>query len=245
MEKLILFLLIFSCSLFSCGAQKPTSAQIQKNWLQTLNIGGDLNAFYGDKAGLFIKDQLFTEQEDIVDQLAKLKTEALGPLSYKIVDTYQLRDQQKFQLGYYQHGAKTYYSIIGWRLEDLWRKEIEVIYEADDNLNPGSTKADEARRHWEYYSNGHQSAILVDSIFAPNGYYFNRGKVFPGAAIKEAYSYMDQKSWQITLESLNSMQVNEDVLYDIGLFQSGGKGLYILIWGKVEDAWRVLLDFNF
>ena len=56
---------------------------------------------------------------------------------------------------------------------------------------------------------------------------------------------MSNESYKIKLEALKVLQVNNKIVFDIGTFTSGGKGLYTLIWKKEDDDWKLLLDFNF
>ncbi|MEL7123036.1 MAG: hypothetical protein AAFO07_26540, partial [Bacteroidota bacterium] len=86
---------------------------------------------------------------------------------------------------------------------------------------------------------------LVNNLCLPNGYYFNNGKKYQGQEIKTVYNYMTNENWQIKLYSGRIEQVNNDIAYDIGTYQSTGKGQYVLIWKKTDDGWKILLDFNF
>ena len=56
---------------------------------------------------------------------------------------------------------------------------------------------------------------------------------------------MSNDSYKITLEALKVLQVNNKVIFEIGIYRAGGEGLYTLIWVKENEEWNLLLDFNF
>lgn len=159
---------------------------------------------------------------------------------------YQLRDNQKFVLGEYKTKSGNVYStIIGWKNRDKWTKEFEVIYNNNDYLILEIDSVNKARNNWEKLSNQHRPDLIVDEIFSDNGKYFNRGIQYSDRELIEAYSYMNNESHKIKLEPLKVLQINSDIVFDIGTFEVGGKGLYTLIWKKEVDTWKLLLDFNF
>lgn len=230
----------------SLNAQNTISSdQIQTAWLKAFNNGEELSAFYDDQSGILLKNKLFAGQQKITSQF-KLWREAIkGDLIYEKVETFQLRDQQKFEIGKYSSKKHTYYTVIGWRKGETWNKAFETIYKNKKVKKDELAEVDNGRQAWEDASNAHDLNKLVGEVCMPNGYYFNRGRTFVGEEIKEAYSYMNNPNWKIKLTNLTQIQVNKYTVFDIGKFNSGGEGLYVLIWRKEKDNWKVLLDFNF
>ncbi len=222
------------------------SEQLQASWLESLRSGKSLQSFYSEGSGILLNGELFLGLEEINNQLSAL-IEKVGQFnSYAVIEVHQLRNEQKFVLGSYKTAKGiTLSSVIGWKNKGKWIKEFEVIYRNSDYSNPGTNVVNQARADWEKHSNQHRPDLIVENVFSKNGKYFNGGTLFKGKQIIDAYSYMNNESYQIKLESLKLLQVNNDIIYDIGTFEVGGKGLYTLIWQKELDTWKLLLDFNF
>ncbi|TPN89207.1 nuclear transport factor 2 family protein [Aquimarina algicola] len=246
--KFLIFLLITSISNNTIGQQleNESSEKIQRSWLESLKSSKNLESFYSENSGIMINDELFIGLEDINKQLLTL-IKNVGQLNiYKSLEVYQLRENQKFVLGTYETlNGKTLSTIIGWKNKGKWTKEFEVIYINTDYSNLEVNLVNQARESWEKYSNQHRPDLIVDKVFSKNGKYFNRGTLYKGKEIIDAYSYMNNESYKIKLESSKVLQISNNIIYDIGTFEVGGKGLYTLIWKKEADTWKLLLDFNF
>ena len=246
--QFLLFLFIvwkpFSAS--SKQMQNQSTEKVQNSWLKTLKSSGNLDRFYSENSGIMINDELFTGTNQVSKKVLELK-KGVGEIeSYTVEKTYQIRRRQKFALGtYHTKSGAILNSIIGWRYIGKWTKEFEVIYQHSKCSKKGKDLVNKARKNWEMYSNMHKPELIVKNVFSKNGKYFNRGKLYKDTEIANAYSYMKNDSYKIKLESLKSLQVNCDILFDIGTFEVGGKGLYTLIWKKESDGWKLLLDFNF
>ncbi|MEO0341433.1 MAG: nuclear transport factor 2 family protein [Bacteroidota bacterium] len=230
------------------SAQEAPEQQ-QKAWLKTLNKGNDLIDFYPYNCGLLWKDSLYIDRAVIDQKYQAWKKAAKKKIKYTQLGVYEIRPNQKFILGKYTSGkSKSYLSAIGWSLkDDFWQKELEVLYEMDENTanNLDHAGISKALQQWEDFSNAHQPDRIAEQLCLPNGYYFNNGRKYVGPEIKEIYSYMNNPKWKIKLASDKVAFVDESLAYDIGTYQSTGKGQYILIWKKVDGEWRILLDFNF
>lgn len=219
--------------------------EIQTKWLSNLSEGKDLKTFYTKNSGILLNDELYIGSVKIKTQLK----EWLGAdtfLSFKTQETHQLRDQQKFEAGeYITASGKRYQTIVGWSKKEKWTKEFEVIYENTVETETDSTIVDEGRDQWVKHSNEHRPDLIAMNVFSTRGMYFHRGKISPQNEIANAYSYMTRESYQITLEPLMVRLVDDSTVFEIGIFRTGGQGLYTLIWVKEGDEWKLLLDFNF
>ena len=246
--KFIIFLLTISISNNTiCQQLKSESTEkVQAAWLEALGNSKSLEPFYSESSGIMLNDELFMSLEEINNQLLALIKNVGQFNSYKTLEVYQLRDNQKFVLGVYETASgKVLSTITGWKNKNKWTKEFEVIYDNTDYSNLGTNLVYQAREDWKKYSNQHRPDLIVDEVFSEDGKYFNRGTLYKGREIIDAYSYMNNESYKIKLESLKVLQINGDIIYDIGTFEVGGKGLYTLIWKKEFDTWKLLLDFNF
>ena len=225
---------------------KAQTEEIQQQWIQALNNSQSLEPFYNQNSGIYQQNRLFTKMDEISKRWINFQDQEGSITVYKILDTFQLRENQKFELGWYKtEKGSTYYTIIGWRNKDRWIKEVEVTYAANNPRQDKAGEIDPFRMAWEKYSNDHKPDLIGTELYLDGGYYFNRGRAFTNKEISDAYSYMYDESYNITLETLNTTFVTDNLAFDIGTYQTRGKGLYILIWKKVKDEWKLLLDFNF
>lgn len=232
-------------------AQKAKSAKVpshqeQQKWLLAFNNDADLHHFYSDQSGVLLNDVLITGVDKINQEIKVLKGQMSGKVHYERLDEFQIHDNSKFEYGIYKDAlGKSFFSVIGWRNNNAWVKEFEAVYPMKEIKTSGIGTVDQGRQTWEKYSNNHQPTELAKKLCMKKGYYFNRGRVFQGMEIAEAYAYMAKDTWQIKLEGKKSLQVNQDIIYDVGSYQSSGKGMYVLIWKRKGKDWKILLDYNF
>ncbi|MTI41861.1 hypothetical protein [Fulvivirga lutimaris] len=241
-QKIILLVLILVSPV--CASAQKTTDTLQTEWIKAINSGYAINDFYNNNSGLLLDGEFILGQE--LSKTLHTFIRDNGEIgNYELLETHRLRDNQKMELGKYAVNNKTFYSVIGWKRLGEWTKEFEVIYE--HTPVPGNTGdvAATGRQAWEDYANEHRPDQIIKNVSAKNGMYFNRGSLYHGDEIIEAYGYMTNESYHIKLESMSGSMVNEDTFFDIGTFQVGGKGLYLLIWTKEGNDWKILLDFNF
>ena len=243
----LIFTLIVICTPASLLAQPQMERtdSIQAQWLEALNERKSLVGFYNDQSGLLRNDKLYTKTDEIINQLRSLRDTA-DKLTYESLETFRLHETQKFEFGrYVTIDGSGYYTIIGWRNEDGWRKEFEVIYPAKFNIKDETPLIDPPRLQWQAYSNQHRPDLIAEKIFSADGNYLNRGIHSRGMEIADAYSYMNNESYRINLEPLKVHQVNEQIIFEIGSYDVGEKDVYTLIWRKEAGEWKLLMDFNF
>lgn len=156
-----------------------------------------------------------------------------------------------FEVGHYrsmESGENEFAYLIAWKKkEDQWLKELEIIYPSLDKAKVDASQIDAARTEWMNYSNAHKPEKLVEKLYTKNAVYFNAGRVYGGTEeITRKYLYMARPKWTITLKGLEVLPVRDDVVFEVGEYQSTGKGHYVLLWIKEsEGPWKALLDFNF
>lgn len=241
-------ILIFSLTQTIIGQQieNESTKEVQSKWLKAIRESQSLENFYSQDSGIMIDDELFLGLSEINKSISTLIMRKAQLKSYQITKVYQLRNYQKFVLGVYEtENGLSLSSIIGWKYKNNWTKEFEVIYTNSACSINNKKLIDNARENWEKHSNSHRPDLIVEKIFSKEGKYYTRGNLFIGKEIIDGYSYMANESYKINLESLKLLQVNCNIVYDIGTFEVGGKGLYILIWKKESEEWKLLLDFNF
>ncbi len=241
---LFLFVLFFCDFALSQQTTNKSSEKTQIAWLKALQNSKNLELFYTKNSGIMLNDTLFIGLDKISQKLQAHGAKQFERYINK--GTHQLRENQKFELGeYYAKNGKTYNTIIGWKKNDKWTKEFEVIYEKSYSFNSQINLVSDERKKWEELANQHRPDLIVDKVVSQNGKYFNRGKKYQRNEIARAYSYMNNDKFKIKLESLRIVQIKDNIIFDIGTFDVGEKGLYTLIWKKEDGNWKLLLDFNF
>ncbi|MCB0632128.1 MAG: hypothetical protein KDD15_20420, partial [Lewinella sp.] len=236
----------------------PEGITQQKNaWLENLNSGtgsANIGTFYLDKAGVFSLRNLLQNPEEMYDDLLKIPY-VLGkigePETFGVV---QHSDDRYLEMGTFpvtsaEDGTFHFAYLTAWKMVDsVWLRELDVL-ESMNNEAPevDLQEIDQARSIWQELSNARDHEQLVKNSYAPRGFYFNQGRSYRGTeAISEVYSYMSGENWQITLTGLSVMPVKDDLVFELGQYQSNGTGHYVILWQKQDDGnWQVLLDFNF
>lgn len=164
----IFFLLFLSLLAYSHDV-KPQTDQIQNEWIAALNTSSSLARFYSDNSGLLLSGAI-TKSDKISDRLKDFVTKNGQVISYVLLETFQLRENQKFVLGkYVTSSGKSFYSIIAWNKIDTWFKEFEVIYESTDAIQDSTDVAAAGRKAWEDHANEHRPDLIVKNVSAKNG----------------------------------------------------------------------------
>lgn len=246
----LLLVVGISLNLLSGWGQEVTTSRetitLQSSWISNMNSTDKSSLLYNESSGLFANDSLFIGsfaiQKALHSQFAKVGTF----VQYDTIVSYQLYEGSALVLGTYTtaKGLKVS-SIIGWRKDEVWIKAFEALEERSVHMPYAKEDIDLLRSSWELYSNQHRPDLIVQNIFAANGRYFYNGFENKGKQITEAYGYMRDESYSIDLTPKKVYQVTESLIYEIGIYRTTGAGLYLLIWTKDEDSWKLLLDFNF
>ena len=224
---------------------KKTTFELQQSWLKTLpkQTGSELP--FTEISGLIVGETLHIGKPSIKAAWNELSRSGQLTL-YDTLSYFQLYPGQMFVHGVYTTDkGKVFHSIIGWKKNESWVKVFEAIAPKSDVSEDSKTEIGLLRSSWELYSNQHRPDLIARNVFSANGRYFYRGIEYRGMDIAEAYGYMRDKSYSIDLTPQKVIQVNEQLVYEIGIYDTGGKGLYFLLWAREGDGWKLLLDFNF
>ena len=171
------------------------------------------------------------------------KIRFIGPIKQVMHDSLRY-----FDIGLIKNKDKDYHAYLtGWKNQRAWQKDIEVIYPYDEEANIPDMAIAEARELWEKRSNSHDVRALIEQSYTSDAIYFSNGKLDEGTeAIIKRYDYMSNPNWQISLTPIQMLAVQEDIVFEIGQYNSGGIGHYIIIWEKDENnIWKVRMDYNF
>lgn len=238
-----ILLVIIACD----SEEKPSFDSIQTNFVSTINQNKKGADYYCRQGALFVQDTIYKSRDSIHQQLQELPTIDTAfslaiikhdSSNYFDVGYYELKDSTQGRLAY----------MVAWKEEKgVWCKELEVLYPFKITKPIGTETIDAARQEWEDLSNQHQPNSLIERLYDKNGFYLNDGYIYKGRkAIQTKYAYMLKEKWHIRLSTIQCIQVNDALFYDVGQYVSGGKGHYFILWQLQSDGkWRVLLDFNF
>ncbi len=218
---------------------------IQSGWLSELNSTRKIAPPYTGNSGLMYKDSLLVGQNAIEGMWKRLNGED-RITKYDTINFFQLYEDQMLVHGVYTTAGGTKMpSVIAWKYDKSWYKAFEAVAPTSDRIPDHKTEIGLLRSSWELYANQHRPDLIVKNVFSSKGKYFYRGKVHMGMEIAEAYGYMRDKSYSIDLTPRKIIPINEQLICEIGIYNAGGKGLYVLLWGWEGDDWKLLLDFNF
>lgn len=226
-------------------AVKKQTFELQKKWLSELNSNQKITPPYTGFSGLMYKDSLLLGQDAIEGMWKRLNGED-RITKYDTITFFQLYEDQMLVHGVYTTAGGTKIpSVIAWKYDKSWYKALEAIAPKSDRIPDHKTEIGLLRSSWELYANQHRPDLIVKNVFSSRGKYFYRGKVHKGMEIAEAYGYMRDKSYGIDLTPRKIIPFNEQLICEIGIYNAGGKGLYVLLWAWEGDDWKLLLDFNF
>ena len=201
------------------------------------------------KGLLLLEDEIFQGRETVHQKLSEWQSTGSMPRAYQTEGVVRHDSLHYFTYGYYAGKGQKFRTVIAWEIiKGKAYKEIEIIYPMENNAPENILRTiDQRRADWVRLSNAHDHEALVKDLYAADGYYFNQKKLAKGTqAISERYQYMSTPKWQISLKGLKVIPVNEQVVFEIGEYRSGGVGHYIITWQLQDDGrWQVLLDFNF
>jgi|GEM_PF-3515195 len=248
LSQIFLFFLVglFSESTLSQEANSKSEIfGLQKQWVEALKNRRNIAFVYDRTSGLMRNDSLYIGISEIESVLKDMNRED-GLVQYDTLSHFQLYPGQIFVHGVYstEKGIKLS-SVIGWRRDGKWIKAFEVIAQRAVINEKSEKEIGLLRASWELYSNQHRPDLIARNVFSDNGRYFYKGLEYRGMDIADAYGYMRDKSYSIDLTPQKVIQVNDHLIYEIGIYDTGGKGLYFLLWARKGEQWKLLLDFNF
>ncbi|MBT8283867.1 MAG: hypothetical protein HKO75_00655 [Flavobacteriaceae bacterium] len=226
-------------------SSKKVTFQLQQTWLKTLRKQPESQLPFTEISGLIVDKTLHIGKSSIKAAWNELnRSDQL--IKYDTLAYFQLYPGQMFVHGVYTTDkGRAFHSIIGWKKSESWVKVFEATAPKSDVSENSKTEIGLLRSSWELYSNQHRPDLIARNVFSANGRYFYRGVEYRGMDIAEAYGYMRDKSYSIDLTPQKVIQVNDQLVYEIGVYDTGGKGLYFLLWAREGEEWKLLLDFNF
>lgn len=102
------------------------------------------------------------------------------------------------------------------------------------------------RADWMRYCNGHEVTALVENVYAKDALYFNHKPLVIGRnSIINEYQYMNNPSYQLSLNPICLVPFNRNWVVEIGQCTGGYNGKYVLIWNQEADGqWNIYIDSN-
>jgi len=143
--------------------------------------------------------------------------------------------------------GKSYAQLLVWVVKGGYKfREFEFVSEISEETLNNEKSITDKRNLWVKLCNTHNPENLVNTLYSSNSIYFNHKPLVMGREnlIKE-YSYMKGENYQLRLNPLKTLFVNDSLVYEIGLCEGTYKGKYIIVWKKERDGeWRVFIDSN-
>ncbi len=124
--------------------------------------------------------------------------------------------------------------------------EFLVIFE-NKQTNLKASALDDPRNLWMELCNAHKANELVEDLYTPDAYYYNRGRLLQGTgAISTEYGYMNNPNYSLKLTPEHVVFVTSDIAYEIGQCSKSYNLPYMLLWQKQADGnWKILMDSNY
>jgi len=124
--------------------------------------------------------------------------------------------------------------------------EFLVIYEESD-VNDEASAIDSSRNKWMELCNAHDAGKLVEQVYVPDAYYYNRGRLLEGTkALSAEYGYMNSPSYSLKLTPKHITFVTSEIAYEIGQCSGSYPLPYMLVWEKQDNGkWLILMDSNY
>ncbi|MEL6256674.1 MAG: nuclear transport factor 2 family protein [Bacteroidota bacterium] len=217
-------------------------------WIKDFNDGKYSQQFW-EKGSLFLEGKVFQGKDKMYGKLLIYRSQIKNIQSFEQVALISHQQNNYFEMGIYKANNGNYASIVGWKkLGGKWLREIQILYPLEKGSGaPLAQMIISYAETWMKYSNAHDHAQLIEQVYSPKAVYVNGGRVDAGRKeIIDRYAYMSNPNWQIKLVPLKQLEVKDDIIFEIGRYESTGVGHYVIVWEKQESGkWQACLDFNF
>lgn len=154
----------------------------------------------------------------------------------------------EYEIGSIQTESRSYAVMFLKTMKDKSTPKIEflIIYEESDTKGELSA-VDASRNEWMELCNAHEIEKLMERLYLPDAYYYNRGRLLKGTkALSTEYGYMNSPGYSLKLTPKHIEFVTSDIAYEIGQCSGSYPLPYMLVWKKQEnDKWGILMDSNF
>jgi len=237
--------LLFIYSLVISTLAQPTPHDRWKNLFNT-DIESIQQA-YSSNAVLVTPDGVtLRTAHDLTGFYTKLKS-SIGQI--KSVTT--LRQEEvtpglSFEIGcFVTTGNKKFiHLLVGRRVNNDFVRELEILSESNGEL-ADVEGINKARNSWMALCNNHKANELVSRVYTENAVYYNNNRVLIGTVdITKEYRYMNNPSYQLTLTPIVVEGAGKALAFEIGQCSGSYQGKYTLVWKKIGDKWKVLVDSN-
>jgi hypothetical protein len=220
------------------------------NWMSTLSANDiDVSTIYTENA------LLFSEMDNCIKGITNITIfyqnifKGLTLNEYNSLYRVQLSENKHmvFEIGLLttEQNVSYQYLILWTKIKGLWLRDLEAVAKKAIALDIGSG-IDLARNLWVELANMHSAITLVKSTYIENFFYYNRGILYQGYEnLADVYSYMNDLTFDIKLKSEYCVMVGQNLAYDIGVWNSSDyEGHYIIIWKRMGQEWKIMLDCN-
>lgn len=160
----------------------------------------------------------------------------------------QVNYSLEYKIGEVKTGEQVYPVMFIEKKSTSSGSEIEllVMYKKEGSTDE-TGRLDDRRKEWVRLCNGHDASKLVKSLYTPDAYYYNRGRLLTGTkALSAEYAYMNSPNYKLNLTPKHVVFVTENIAYEIGRCSGSYPLPYMMLWQKQDDGtWMILFDSNF
>lgn len=225
--------------------------KLNRQWKKAFHknqIENNLEDCYWEEALLHFSKGEKYRQGETKAQLKALKNQISKIRKFKSLAVLKGEHGNMLQLGEMRSKeGRVYLYISAFRQMDSGHKiEVQLIKEKSNSIPASLDPIKHMRTLWEEYSNTHQPTKLLKQTYHEDAVYFNQGKIYNGIdEINPKYKYMASPNWKIKLYPARAEALDEERVFEIGKYKSNGEGMYVLVWNKRSDVWKIDFDFNF
>ncbi|MBH1940568.1 nuclear transport factor 2 family protein [Mobilitalea sibirica] len=220
-----------------------------KEWIETFNsTEGSFGEFYTSTSLFFPEKECILQDSDAIINYYKDMAKSSKIQNFTVEHRVQLEENSSvtYEIGHFStNGGDEYQYLVAWLNEDgIWFREIDAIAKKENQLNYES-EIDSIRETWIRLANEHSSVNLVEGVYSEDFVYYGGRRLFQGYEnLAREYSYMNAESFTMNLTADKVALVQSDLAYEIGEWDVGFTGKYIIIWKKINNEWKTWLDAN-
>ncbi len=224
--------------------------KLNKDWMNSLaGSTKDISTIYTENALLFSESDNYIRGITYISDFYQSIFEGLTLKEYIMQYRVQLSENKDmvFEIGLLTTAQDVSYQyLILWtKANGSWLRDLEAvaIKEVDIEFDSG---IDVTRNRWVELANQHSPIALAKGTYTDNLFYYNRGILYQGyESLVDAYSYMNDLNFDISLKNEYCVMLGKKLAYEIGTWKSSDyTGSYIIIWKQLEREWKIMLDCN-
>lgn len=243
--KWIPVILFLGCGFLGCGNQKHQQKSVQVSKIET--IGDSLEGEYDTAAIKVLSDGTTLEGlEQIQNYLLSTPQKIISSKVDTLIVAHEGRAiAYEISESINERGEK-YKNLVIWQTKNNQRLRVFEFSAKENRSNLDLTAINRRRAQWMELCNQNEAAVLIRELYSTNTLYYNHKPLVKGQKqLVSEYQYMNNENYELTLNSIKVVPVNQNFVFEIGQCAGSYTGKYILIWEKGKDGqWHIFIDSN-